>query len=94
MAIVIPRRYLEEFHFQTLPISASPDLRKALSTHASNTCLNTCLYTSLCMPIYMYGRINLLVSLLGKLRAEPGLTLNAISVSINAANAAAVTPNQ
>ena len=38
----------------------------------------------------MYGRFNLLVSPLGKLRAEPGLTLKAISVSINAANAAAV----
>ncbi len=46
------------------------------------------------MPIYMYGRINLLVSLLGKISAEPGLTLNAISVSINAANAAAVTPDR
>ena len=49
---------------------------------------------SLYMPIYMYERFNLLVSLLGKLRAEPGLTLNSISVSINAANAAAVTPDR
>ena len=52
------------------------------------------LYMSRYVPIYMYGRFNLLVSLLGKLRAEPGLTLNAISVSINAANAAAVTPDR
>ena len=46
------------------------------------------------MPIYMYERFNLLVSLLGKLHAEPGLTLNTIWVSINAANAAAVTPDR
>ena len=49
---------------------------------------------SLYVPIYMYGRFNLLVSLLGKLRAKPGLTLNAITVSINAANDAAVTPDR
>ena len=52
------------------------------------------LYMPLYVPIYMYGRFNLLVSLLGKLRAKPGLTLNAISVSINAANDAAVTPDR